>query len=100
MLLLLLYLLLPVSDSMLPLLSLLLQIVWENRYRGNHGDDCLVSVDCTDAKCPNFGPAFSTYKHDKKGGLRYKLCISIQTGELMWINGPYPTGHFNDITIF
>ena len=57
-------------------------------------------MDCTDVKCPNFGPAFSTYKFGKKGGLRYELAICIQTGDLVWINGPYPAGRFNDITIF
>ena len=76
------------------------QIVWENRYRGDVGADCLISVDCTDVKCPNWGPAFSTYKHGKKGGLRYEVGICIQTGDVVWINGPYPAGRFNDITIF
>lgn len=59
-----------------------------------------MSVDCTDVKCPNWGGPFSTYKHGKKGGLRYELCICIQTGDLVWINGPYPAGAFHDITIF
>lgn len=62
--------------------------------------DCLVTVDCTDVKCPNWGPIFSTYKHGKKGGLRYEIAICIQTGHIVWINGPFPAGRFNDITIF
>ena len=77
-----------------------LQIVWENRYKGDRGADCLISVDCTDVRCPNYGGPFSSYKFGKKGGLRYELGICIQTGDLVWINGPYPAGAFNDITIF
>ena len=59
-----------------------------------------MSVDCTDVKCPNWGPAFSTYKHGKKGGLRYEVAICIQTGDVVWINGPYPAGCTHDLRIF
>lgn len=79
---------------------MLFQIDWDNRFKGDRGCDCLVTVDGTDIKCPNYGPPFSTYKHGKKGGLRYELALCIQTGDLVWINGPFPAGANHDVTIF
>jgi hypothetical protein len=32
--------------------------------------------------------------------LRYEIALCIQTGDAVWINGPYPCGRYNDITIF
>ena len=28
------------------------------------------------------------------------MCLCIKTGDIVWLNGPYPCGRFNDITIF
>ena len=76
------------------------QIVWENRLQGDKGNDCLVSVDGTDFKVPNFGPAFSSHKFAKKGGVRYEVALCILTGDIVWIHGPFPCGRFPDISIF
>jgi hypothetical protein len=58
-------------------------------------------VDGTD--CPIQEPTkFSGrwYSHKFKGaGLRYELGISIQTGWIVWKNGPYPCWAFPDIKI-
>ena len=36
----------------------------------------------------------------KKSGLRYKICLNIRTGDIVWVNGPYACVHCNDINIF
>ena len=32
----------------------------------------------------------------KKPGVRYKVGVSIVNGDIVWINGPFLCGHFND----
>jgi hypothetical protein len=46
------------------------------------------------------GRDFASHKFKKKSGVCYELAVGIMTGELKWINGPYPCGKYNDITIF
>jgi len=46
-----------------------------------------------------FNPKWCSHKF-KGAGLRYELAISIQTGDIVWLNGPYPCGEYNDIKIF
>jgi hypothetical protein len=77
------------------------QIEWEHRYRGDNGSRCLVSVDGTDfgifEPIP-FSPKW--YSHKLNGpGLRYEIAICIQTGEPVWINGPFPCGSWPDLRI-
>ena len=37
------------------------------------------------------------YSHKFKGaGVRYELAICLQTGDLVWCNGPYPCGSYPD----
>lgn len=37
------------------------------------------------------------YSHKFKGpGLRYEVALNIRTGEIVWINGPFPCGRFPD----
>ncbi len=62
-------------------------------------NDCLVSVDGTDFKIAEHGPLFSSHKFNKKSALRYEVCLCILTGDIVWINGPYP-GSYHDMTIF
>lgn len=46
-----------------------------------------------------FNPAW--YSHKFKGaGVRYEVAASIQTGDIVWLNGPFPCGKMNDIAIF
>jgi hypothetical protein len=41
------------------------------------------------------------YSHKFHGpGLRYELAVSIFGGDIVWVNGPFPCGDFNDIAIF
>ena len=75
------------------------QIDWSSRKK--HPDhDTHVSVDCTDCKILQKGRAFASFKFAKKSGLRYEVGVGIMTGEIVWINGGFPCGLFNDLTIF
>jgi len=41
------------------------------------------------------------YSHKfKAAGLRYEVAVSIQNGDIVWINGPFPCGKWPDIKIF
>ena len=87
--------------------------MWKNRFRGDCGETCKVTVDTTD--CPiqepigtgitkkgkflPFNPKLCSYKL-KGAGLRYKVAVNIQTGDIVWLNGLFPCGEYNDIKIF
>ena len=75
------------------------QIIWENRKKKDVGNDCLVSVDGTDFQILSKGSKFYSHKF-KKSALRYEVAVCILTGDIVWINGPYPAGRWSDITIF
>jgi hypothetical protein len=84
------------------MLYLYLQILFENRKKSGSLNDCLVSVDGTDLRIPQQGPArkgnpFSSHKYKGKSALRYELAVDIKTGyDLVWINGPFPAGAYPD----
>jgi len=40
-----------------------------------------------------------TYKF-KRSGFRYEVVVCIQTGDIVFIHGPFPCGYYPDITIF
>ena len=62
-------------------------IVFENRFRDDICNDCLITCDETDFQVYEHGRTFYCHKN-KKSGLRYEIC---------W---PYVYGHCNDINIF
>ena len=74
--------------------------------KGDTGNHCLVSVDCTDCKISEpypfqkgwsekwFSPKF------KGPGVRYEVGLSIFNGDIVWVNGPFPCGLFPDLKIF
>ncbi len=81
------------------------QIVFENRKRSVSLNDYLLSVDGTDCRIPQQGPAqkgnpFSSHNFGGKCGLHYELGVDIIEGNLVWLQGPYPAGKYTDITIF
>ena len=81
------------------------QIDFEQRKVGDVYNDCLMSVDGTDFQIQQKGPAvrgnrYGSHKFGGRSGLRYELGICILTSHLVWIQGPYPAGQFNDIAIF
>lgn len=59
-----------------------------------------MSVDGVDFHVSQHGSGFSSHKFGKKSGLRYEIALCIQTGDVVWINGPFPCGMYNDLTIF
>jgi hypothetical protein len=77
-------------------------IVFENRFRGDVGNLCLISVDGTDFRIYNTLPFWTGwFSHKFKGpGLRYEVALNIMTGDIVWIHGPFPCGKYPDITIF
>lgn len=80
----------------------MLKILWENRYREDIGNICLVSVDGTDFRIQEPTPFCKSW-HSRKfngAGLRYEVAISICSGDVVWIHGPFPCGSWPDICIF
>ena len=78
---------------------LLLKIKWENRCEQDEGNNCLISVDGTDFRIAELGKTFYSFKF-KKSGLWYEVGICIKTGWIVWINGPYEPGIYNDLQFF
>ena len=78
------------------------QVLLSNRYKNTNGSECLLTVDGTDFQINEptpFSPVW--YSHKFHGAaLRYEFGVSIQTGWLCWIAGPFPAGDFPDIEIF
>jgi hypothetical protein len=48
----------------------------------------------------NKGNAWGSHKYAGKSALRNELGIDIPKGNLVWVEGPYPTGTWPDIKIF
>ena len=78
----------------------------ELKYEKDTGEDCLLSVDCTDCEICEPGPYVKRvnkkwYSFKYKGpGLRYEVALVIKTGLIAWVNGPFPCGSFPDHKIF
>ena len=77
------------------------QIQWSNRLWGDVGAICKILVDGMDFRFPQQYPPkeWYTYKF-KSSGYWYKVALCIQTGEIVWINGPLKPGMFNNLSIF
>ena len=62
----------------------------------------MVTVDGTDFRICEPKPFNSGwYSHKFHGpGVRYEVAVSINGGDIVHINGPFPCGHNPDITIF
>jgi hypothetical protein len=80
---------------------LLFQIKWDNRFNDDNGSVCLVTVDGTDFRIYEQTPFDRKWwSHKFNGpGLRYEIAICIQTGWIVWVNGPYPPGDWPDLSI-
>ena len=59
-----------------------------------------MSIDGTDFRVAEHGPAWSSHKYNMKSGVRYEVGLCIATGDIVWINGPYNCGRWPDISIF
>jgi hypothetical protein len=62
----------------------------------------LTSVDCTDCVTTEQGKVPSLFFTHKENcsGLRYEVALSILSGDIVWIHGPFPCGDWPDIEIF
>ena len=83
------------------------QVRWENRHNQDNGSESKVSVDGVDfmIREPQYTVGTDDYRmwfsHKfNAAGLRYELGICIQTGDIVWIAGPFPPGDWPDVTIF
>jgi hypothetical protein len=59
-----------------------------------------MSIDGTDFRITQKGPAFASHKYAGKLALCYELGNDILTGNLVWVGGPYPADKWNDLKIF
>ncbi len=55
------------------------KILFENRYKHDRGNDCLLSVDCTDFQRSKTSKDWFSYKF-RRSGLRYEVALSIWGG--------------------
>jgi hypothetical protein len=77
-----------------------MKICWENRLKNDNGSLCKVSVDGTDFLVSRSNKKKYWSHKFKASGLRYEVGIAIQTGHIVWVNGPFPCGEYPDIKIF
>jgi hypothetical protein len=59
-------------------------------------------VDGTDVEIwepTPFSKSWFSHKF-KSAGLRYEVGVCIQTGDIVWVNGPFKCGRWNDLSIF
>lgn len=74
--------------------------MWQNRLKYDNGSLCKVSIDGTDFRIES-GSKKKYWSHKFQApGLRYEVGISIQSGFIVWVNGPFPCGQYPDIVIF
>ncbi len=67
----------------------------------DNGSTCKITLDGTD--CPiqepiPFNPKWFSHKF-KSAGVRYEVGLCIQTGWIVWVNGPFPCGRYPDLRI-
>lgn len=75
-------------------------IMWESRFLGNFGNQCLVSIDGTDVPVEEqggFSSKFFSHKF-RSAGLKYEVGVCIQSGRIVWVNGPFRCG-MNDLQV-
>jgi len=61
----------------------------------------MVTIDGVDFKIDEplpFDDCWFSYKYNH-AGLRYEMGVCIQTGWIVWLNGPFPPGEYSDLAI-
>jgi hypothetical protein len=88
--------------SFLPGAGLLVhKLLWENRLLGDIGMTAKVSWDGVDYRTNEVRPLWNgnfSFKHHG-AGVKYDIGLNIQTGDIVWIGGPYRCG-LPDSTLF
>ena len=87
-------------------------ILWDTRKTNDRGDDCLASVDCIDCQFQQIlidhptkpgkkilNKALYSYKFNGPA-LRYEIAISLLSNDIVWVNGPFCPGDWNNLEIF
>ena len=89
------------------ILNLTVQIRWGDRLEGGYelddGNGLLhASVDGVDFLIREQTPFDAKWWSHKYGhaALRYEIGISVSSGEIVWIFGPFPAGKYNDQRIY
>ena len=80
----------------------MVQISWNARRHTSLIASCWVSVDETDSPISEpspFDPGWYSLKF-KTPELRCEVELTIQTGEIECVHGPFAPGEFNDVAIF
>jgi hypothetical protein len=73
---------------------------FDNRKKGDVGNDCLLLVDGTDFQiAKGYSKPFWSFKF-KKSGLWYEVGLCVLTGDICWWSGPYAPEKWNDRMIF
>jgi len=67
----------------------------------SNGSKCLITVDGTDFMINEPSPRDEKWYSEKfeHAGLTYEVGICLQTGWIVWVNGPFAAGEWNDIAI-
>lgn len=81
------------------LLTWCCKILFDNRFKNDRLNDCLLSVDGTDFQRSQTNRDWYSHKF-KRSGLRYEVALSILGGDICWICGPWKPGVYNDVMIF
>jgi len=78
------------------------QIRWENRFIGDTGERCLVTIDGVDFMIVEPRPLDPIWfsKKFKNAALRYEIGVCIFTGHIVSYTGPFNAGSWNDLKIF
>jgi hypothetical protein len=76
-------------------------IDWDYRFINDNGSRCKVSVDGTDFRIWEPRPFNKKWYSSKFNGpgVRYEVGVCIQTGWIVWTNGPFPCGEWSDVKI-
>jgi hypothetical protein len=80
----------------------IIKIKWNNRFKGDVGNRCLVCVDGIHIKINEPRPFSPKWNSHKLGGsaLAYELVTNIMTGDIVAYNGPFHAGEWSDIKNF
>ena len=72
----------------------------DNRFVGDTGNDCLMSLDAADKRVAmEYNKHFYSFKF-KNMAVRYEVGLNIKTSDICWWSGPYPPGDMNDDMCF
>jgi hypothetical protein len=83
-----------------------MQIIFENRFRNDRGRTRKITVDGTDCAISEPWPWESSFnrqlfsKNLNGEGVKHKVGVCIQTGDIVWVNGPFKEGKWHDIMVY